>query len=177
MGRKEKLNTKFLDDALKGQIYDENNVKPLLSELGYQTASEADEAYRQTFGDDEVVEWKLKILDNDSPRYLFIRTKNNKVMNTAIIKKNRDSYLTHVSKYSCLIVVVVVGLILAVSLFLGYKFISFVVTGIGDFFESDNQYEYLDPDDYDKDGDVDLDDGTKYLEDSLKEDANDNDDW
>ncbi|MFD1357661.1 hypothetical protein ACFQ4X_07060 [Fictibacillus halophilus] len=42
--------------------------------------------------------------------------------------------------------------------------------------EETPSYE-VNPDDYDGDGDVDIDDGVQYLEDSLEEDKNDGDDW
>ena len=55
----------------------------------------------------------------------------------------------------------------------------FIFGAIGD---DSKDYDYNEPayneaDDYDKDGDNDLDDGAKYLEGSLKEDKNDGDDW
>ncbi|MEK5065672.1 hypothetical protein [Cytobacillus sp. FSL R5-0596] len=94
-------------------------------------------------------------------------------MENSLVNEHPSVYAGLGALLGCLIpIVVVVGLV-----------IWFAVVIIGDVIENWNShdeevdtYEY-NPDDKDSDGDLDYDDVEKHLNDSLKEDVNDGDDW
>ncbi|MCK2018839.1 hypothetical protein [Peribacillus frigoritolerans] len=71
----------------------------------------------------------------------------------------------------CMAVIFIVGVLGTIAYFI----ISAVIDVVGN--DDDEDYYEYDSDDKDSDGDVDYDDAEKYLDDSLKEDVNDGDDW
>lgn len=166
----------FIGDVIKkkkGEKYNESEFIEFLESLGLKDIQVGDSGEYRRFNA------KHPIIHNDkeiiADRTVFVAFDSNYTINkVAFIVYKVDSMDQHYSNNFGGILFLIGAAAIVITI--GY----FIVTAIMETFSDteDVDYEYIDDsNDYDYDGDVDYDDVDKYLEDSLKEDVNDGDDW
>lgn len=166
-----KVKEKYLDC-----LYSDEEFKTFLLELGYDLISIQEIVVPIELKGTSAHRMKRIHMFNDLDKHtLFVTLREDKTVYNVYHKKGHaeglyDKEETVSSGNSGCVTLIILFIIVVVA-------IGGMVSCVNWLSDNDDSDYYYDPDDYDKDGDVDIYDGAKYLEDSLEEDKNDGDDW